>query len=105
MDLISIDRRSRDREAECLERASALARRFQDSVQDAEDYVWKPADRCVFSCQRKPAHLGFSVRVYSLLAPFCSPEPPNKVAGRVITVSREKDRPPGKLQQFAILFR
>lgn len=55
VDLISIDRRSRDREAECLERASVLANRFLESVQDTEDHVWKPSDRspeqserCVF---------------------------------------------------------
>lgn len=55
VDLISIDRRSRDREAECLERASVLAKQFLESVQDTADYVWKPADRsppephrCVF---------------------------------------------------------
>lgn len=55
VDLISIDRRNRDLEAECLERASVLAQRFLDSVQDTADYVWKPADRsppeldwCVF---------------------------------------------------------
>lgn len=61
VDLISIDRRSRDREAECLERASVLAKRFQESVRDTADYVWKPPerslpepDRCVFCCH---AHL------------------------------------------------
>lgn len=45
VDLISIDRRSRDQEAECLERASVLAKRFLESVQDTVDYVYLPPDR------------------------------------------------------------
>uniref|UniRef100_H3CPU7 ATP-binding cassette, sub-family G (WHITE), member 8 n=1 Tax=Tetraodon nigroviridis TaxID=99883 RepID=H3CPU7_TETNG len=80
VDLISIDRRSRDREAECLERASVLAKRFQESVRDTADYVWKPPERSL-------------------------PEPDRVGESQVITVSRERDRLPGKLQQFAILFR
>lgn len=57
VDLISIDRRSLDREAECLERARVLAAQFMDKVRDSEDHVWKPAgtdgtqiERCVCLC-------------------------------------------------------
>lgn len=85
VDLISIDRRSRDREAECLERASVLAKRFLESVQDTEDYVYLPPDR-------------------SPPEPDC-PEPPKVVDSQLISISRERDRLPGKLKQFAILFR
>lgn len=43
VDLISIDRRSLDQEAECLERATVLAKQFLEKVRDTEDHVWKPA--------------------------------------------------------------
>lgn len=43
VDLISIDRRSLDREAECLERALVLAEQFMEKVRDTEDHMWKPA--------------------------------------------------------------
>lgn len=42
VDLISIDRRSSDQEAKCLERATVLAKQFLDKVRDTEDHVWKP---------------------------------------------------------------
>lgn len=120
VDLISIDRRSRDREAECLERAAVLAKRFLESVQDTADYVWKPPDRsppepdrCVFLEHIfSPFNKVNLFNLYFILYIFfycifciCSPEPPNVVDSHVITVSRERDRSPGKLKQFAILFR
>lgn len=43
VDLISIDRRSPEREAECLERSAVLAERFMESVRDTDDHMWKPA--------------------------------------------------------------
>uniref|UniRef100_A0A7N6BBY3 ATP-binding cassette sub-family G member 8 n=1 Tax=Anabas testudineus TaxID=64144 RepID=A0A7N6BBY3_ANATE len=43
VDLISIDRRSSEREAECLERAKDLAERFLEKVRDTADHMWKPA--------------------------------------------------------------
>uniref|UniRef100_A0A3P8UZ31 ATP-binding cassette sub-family G member 8 n=1 Tax=Cynoglossus semilaevis TaxID=244447 RepID=A0A3P8UZ31_CYNSE len=42
VDLISIDRRSPEREAECLERARTLAGQFKEKVRDTEDHMWKP---------------------------------------------------------------
>lgn len=43
VDLISIDRRNPEREAECLERARVLAERFMEKVRDTDDHMWKPA--------------------------------------------------------------
>uniref|UniRef100_A0A3Q3WMN5 ATP-binding cassette sub-family G member 8 n=1 Tax=Mola mola TaxID=94237 RepID=A0A3Q3WMN5_MOLML len=84
VDLISIDRRSLDREAECLERASALAKRFLENVRDTQDHMWKAAgsdtapaqtDRCVCVCSSVASFFSLSVML------------------------------PGKLQQFMILIR
>uniref|UniRef100_H2TE58 ATP-binding cassette sub-family G member 8 n=1 Tax=Takifugu rubripes TaxID=31033 RepID=H2TE58_TAKRU len=58
VDLISIDRRSRDREAECLERASVLANRFLESVQHTEDHVWKPTERSAEQSEWSPVFNG-----------------------------------------------
>uniref|UniRef100_A0A3Q3ICQ0 ATP-binding cassette sub-family G member 8 n=1 Tax=Monopterus albus TaxID=43700 RepID=A0A3Q3ICQ0_MONAL len=43
VDLISIDRRSSEQEAECLERVRVLAEQFIEKVQDTDDHMWKPA--------------------------------------------------------------
>lgn len=43
VDLISIDRRNPEREAECLERARVLSERFMEKVRDTDDHMWKPA--------------------------------------------------------------
>uniref|UniRef100_A0A3B4V688 ATP-binding cassette sub-family G member 8 n=1 Tax=Seriola dumerili TaxID=41447 RepID=A0A3B4V688_SERDU len=43
VDLISIDRRSPEQEAECLERARVLAEHFMEKVRDTDDHMWKPA--------------------------------------------------------------
>lgn len=43
VDLISIDRRSPEREGECLERARVLAEQFMEKVRDTDDHMWKPA--------------------------------------------------------------
>lgn len=70
VDLISIDRRSLDLEAECLERAMVLSQQFQEKVRDTEDHMWKLAtcdaapaqsDRCVCVC------VCFSLSVASFL--------------------------------------
>lgn len=42
VDLISIDRRSPEQEAECLERARVLAEQFMEKVKDTDDHMWKP---------------------------------------------------------------
>uniref|UniRef100_A0A3B3TQS7 ATP-binding cassette sub-family G member 8 n=1 Tax=Poecilia latipinna TaxID=48699 RepID=A0A3B3TQS7_9TELE len=44
VDLISIDRRSPEREAECLERSRLLSEQFKEKVQDIDDHMWKPAE-------------------------------------------------------------
>lgn len=41
MDLISIDRRSPEREVECLERARVLAAQFLEKVKGTTDFMWK----------------------------------------------------------------
>uniref|UniRef100_A0A672JSU7 ATP-binding cassette sub-family G member 8 n=1 Tax=Salarias fasciatus TaxID=181472 RepID=A0A672JSU7_SALFA len=88
VDLISIDRRSPEREAVCLERARVLAQQFMDRVQDTDDHMWKPAGG-----DAAPALTD-------------SPQRPNRERGEeVITVSKSVNRLPGKLQQFSILIR
>uniref|UniRef100_A0AAQ5Y9D2 ATP-binding cassette sub-family G member 8 n=1 Tax=Amphiprion ocellaris TaxID=80972 RepID=A0AAQ5Y9D2_AMPOC len=43
VDLISIDRRSPEREAECLDKARVLSEHFMEKVRDTDDHMWKPA--------------------------------------------------------------
>ena len=43
VDLISIDRRSAEREAECLERSRVLAEQLMEKVRDTGDHMWKSA--------------------------------------------------------------
>lgn len=52
VDLISIDRRSPEREAECLERARVLAEQFMEKVRDTDDYMWKAAGTDVAQTDR-----------------------------------------------------
>lgn len=44
VDLISIDRRTPEREAESLEQARLLSEQFKEKVQDTDDHMWKPAE-------------------------------------------------------------
>lgn len=44
MDLISIDRRSPEKEAQCLEKAMILAAQFVEKVKNTEDFMWKSED-------------------------------------------------------------
>lgn len=44
VDLISIDRRSPEREAECLERARVLSAQFVEKVRGTDDFMWKPEE-------------------------------------------------------------
>ena len=44
MDLISIDRRIPEKEAECKERARVLAAQFVEKVSGTDDFMWKPQD-------------------------------------------------------------
>ncbi|XP_036402653.1 ATP-binding cassette sub-family G member 8 [Megalops cyprinoides] len=84
VDLISIDRRSPECEAECLARAKVLAEQFLENVKDTEDFMWKPEE--------------------SSITPesFSTPSNPQE---EVINVSNHKDRLPGRLHQFSILLR
>ncbi|XP_056251179.1 ATP-binding cassette sub-family G member 8 [Seriola aureovittata] len=87
VDLISIDRRSPEQEAECLERARVLAEHFMEKVRDTDDHMWKPA--------------GTNTATQTE-----SPQQPSKAGGEeVITISQQKNRLPGRLHQFTILIR
>lgn len=44
VDLISIDRRSPEREAECQERARVLSAQFVEKVRGTDDFMWKPEE-------------------------------------------------------------
>ncbi|XP_040905894.1 ATP-binding cassette sub-family G member 8 [Toxotes jaculatrix] len=86
VDLISIDRRSPEREAECLERARVLAEQFMEKVRDTDDHMWKPAG--------------------TNAAPTESPQQPSRAEGEaVIAISKQKNKLPGGLQQFTVLIR
>lgn len=52
VDLISIDRRSPEREAECLERSRLLSEQFKEKVQDSDDHMWKPAETSAAHTER-----------------------------------------------------
>uniref|UniRef100_A0A671LHY8 ATP-binding cassette, sub-family G (WHITE), member 8 n=1 Tax=Sinocyclocheilus anshuiensis TaxID=1608454 RepID=A0A671LHY8_9TELE len=77
VDLISIDRRSPEKEAQCLEKARMLADQFVEKVKNTEDFMRKSED--------------------------CGSPALDKES--VITVSKQKDCLPGKLQQFTILIK
>lgn len=51
VDLISIDRRSPEKEAECLQRARVLAEQFKEKVKDTDDHMWKPDQSSTSSSQ------------------------------------------------------
>ncbi|XP_051506925.1 ATP-binding cassette sub-family G member 8 isoform X2 [Myxocyprinus asiaticus] len=87
VDLISIDRRSPEIEAECLERTRILAARFVEKVKNTEDFMWKSED----------------CGPLALDSPQSTPPISNKES--VITVSQQKNRFPGKLHQFTTLIR
>ncbi|XP_028844961.1 ATP-binding cassette sub-family G member 8 [Denticeps clupeoides] len=84
VDLISIDRRSPQKEAECLERAQALAAQFEEKVRGTEDFMWMSSELPALTCRQK----SFS-----------------KSGEEVVKVSRQKDHLPGRLHQFYILIR
>ncbi|KAM9476927.1 ATP-binding cassette sub-family G member 8 [Clarias gariepinus] len=83
VDLISIDRRSQEKEAECLERTRILAAQFAEKVKDTDDFMWKSEEHNV------PDNNNIQ----------------SPIAETSITVSRRKDHPPGRLHQFSILIR
>uniref|UniRef100_A0A8C5C487 ATP-binding cassette, sub-family G (WHITE), member 8 n=1 Tax=Gadus morhua TaxID=8049 RepID=A0A8C5C487_GADMO len=83
VDLISIDRRSPDQEALCVERARTLALQFQEKVQASEDYMWSPS--AAASTSSLPVAAGNGTEV--------------------VTVGMQKDHLPGRLHQFNVLIR
>ncbi|KAM6916609.1 ATP-binding cassette sub-family G member 8 [Xenentodon cancila] len=86
VDLISIDRRSPEREAECLERARLLAERFKEKVRDTDDHMWKPVET-------------------NATQPDISQQPSRIKGEEVITISSDRNKLPGRLHQFNILIR
>ncbi|XP_051504195.1 ATP-binding cassette sub-family G member 8-like isoform X2 [Myxocyprinus asiaticus] len=87
VDLISIDRRSPEIEAECLERTRILAAQFVEKVKNTEDCMWKSED-CGPMALDSPQSIPHISKKESL-----------------ITLSKLKNRLPGKLHQFTILIR
>ncbi|XP_043991530.1 ATP-binding cassette sub-family G member 8 [Gambusia affinis] len=85
VDLISIDRRSPEREAECLERSRLLSEQFKEKVQDSDDHMWKPAETSA-------AHTE-------------SAQQPSRNRAEVVNISRDRNELPGELQQFTTLIR
>uniref|UniRef100_A0A8C9Z3W1 ATP-binding cassette sub-family G member 8 n=1 Tax=Sander lucioperca TaxID=283035 RepID=A0A8C9Z3W1_SANLU len=59
VDLISIDRRSPEREAECLERSRVLAEQLMEKVRDTGDHMWKSAgtNTALTQTERLPGRL------------------------------------------------
>ncbi|XP_027863160.1 ATP-binding cassette sub-family G member 8 isoform X2 [Xiphophorus couchianus] len=85
VDLISIDRRSPEREAECLERSRLLSEQFKEKVQDSNDHMWKPAETSA--------------------AYIKSAQQPSRNREEVVNISRDRNELPGELQQFTTLIR
>ncbi|MBN3294206.1 ABCG8 protein, partial [Polypterus senegalus] len=89
VDLISIDRRSRDQEAQCEQRARELTVQFWDKVKDTDDFIWRPAE----------INGADSASTSDTSSTSKAPE-------EVINVpTKSKDQLPGSLQQFSILLR
>uniref|UniRef100_A0AAY4CU53 ATP-binding cassette sub-family G member 8 n=1 Tax=Denticeps clupeoides TaxID=299321 RepID=A0AAY4CU53_9TELE len=57
VDLISIDRRSPQKEAECLERAQALAAQFEEKVRGTEDFMWMSSETMSSQIRTHKDHL------------------------------------------------
>ncbi|XP_072292560.1 ATP-binding cassette sub-family G member 8 [Eucyclogobius newberryi] len=88
VDLISINRRSAELEAECLQRARVLAEQFKEKVKDTDDHMWK-LDRSSASSSQENNH-----------------SMPDIVAGEeLITITNQASELPGRLHQFTVLIR
>ncbi|KAI4892052.1 hypothetical protein NFI96_022360 [Prochilodus magdalenae] len=88
VDLISIDRRSLEREAACLELSRTLAANFQEKVKNTDDFMWKGEEH------HAPALESTQSNINSVSKGESS-----------ITVSQQTDRLPGRLHQFSTLIR
>ncbi|XP_030626303.1 ATP-binding cassette sub-family G member 8 isoform X2 [Chanos chanos] len=87
VDLISIDRRSPEKEAKCLEMTTRLAEEFKARVMGKKDFMWTSEDTQVPALENAPSI-------------------PSKRNEEVITISKNAvESLPGRLQQFAVLFR
>ncbi|XP_027005916.2 ATP-binding cassette sub-family G member 8 [Tachysurus fulvidraco] len=89
VDLISVDRRSSEKEAECLERTRVLAAQFAEKVKNTDDFMWKSEE-----------HNGPALDKNIVSDINNTPK-----AETSITVSQRKDHRPGRLHQFSILIR
>ncbi|KAF7220190.1 ATP-binding cassette sub-family G member 8 isoform X2 [Nothobranchius furzeri] len=85
VDLISVDRRSPERESDCLERVRLLSEQFKEKARDTNDHMWKPSE--------------------TNAAQTDSPQQPSRAGEEIITISKESNTLPGKLHQFTILIR
>uniref|UniRef100_A0A8C4T279 ATP-binding cassette sub-family G member 8 n=1 Tax=Erpetoichthys calabaricus TaxID=27687 RepID=A0A8C4T279_ERPCA len=89
VDLISIDRRSREQEAQCEQRVRELTVQFWDKVKDTDDFIWRPTE----------INGEDSASTSDTSSTSKAPE-------EVINVpAKSKDQLPGSLQQFSILLR
>lgn len=89
VDLISIDRRSSEKEAECLERTRVLAVQFSEKVKDTDDFMWKSEEPDVPVLDNN----------------IQSDVPSAPKAETCVPVSQRKAHRPGRLHQFSILIR
>ncbi|XP_035387509.1 ATP-binding cassette sub-family G member 8 [Electrophorus electricus] len=87
VDLISVDRRSPEKEAECLERVRVLSVQFAANVKNTDDFMWKWQD------QDAPTPESLQEA------------PPVNKAETSIPLSKQEDRLPGRLHQFTTLAR
>lgn len=88
VDLISIDRRSAELEAECLQRARVLAEEFKEKVKDTDDHMWMPDRSCASSTHSD----------HQLMHNIVERE-------EMITISNQGSELPGKFHQFTVLIR
>lgn len=88
VDLISIDRRSAELEAECSQRARVLAEHFKEKVKDTDDHMWMP-DRSRASSAQSEEHMMRNIVEEE----------------EIITISNQRSELPGKFHQFTVLIR
>ncbi|XP_036429733.1 ATP-binding cassette sub-family G member 8 [Colossoma macropomum] len=88
VDLISIDRRSLEKEAACLELARILAAHFQDKVKNTNDFMWKSEEHSVSALENTQSNIRSESKDES-----------------IITVSQQMDHLPGRLHQFTVLIK
>ncbi|XP_068089113.1 ATP-binding cassette sub-family G member 8 isoform X3 [Hyperolius riggenbachi] len=86
VDLTNIDRRTKEKERECLERTSSLAEIFWEKVKDVDDFLWKDQD----------GNKGLPSS-----SETCTPTSPSQ---SVITIkAHEKNELPKGIHQFFVL--